>query len=164
MADISKITSILETVEDMSPSGFAIAFHIRMTASEFQFQTYPKDWMKTYSEKGYVMVDPIVAWGFSNNGAIRWSELAELDTHNIFEQSKTYGLNYGVAIGVEHDETRSVAGFARPDREHTDAEIAELTGHVSALHRLTASKNGMSEELRNELHQLSIRMTHPGTT
>ena len=164
MADISKITSILETVEDRSPSGFAIAFHIRMTASEFQFQTYPKEWMKTYSEKGYVMVDPIVAWGFANNGAIRWSELAHLDSHDIFAQSKHYGMNFGVAIGVEHDDTRSVAGFARPDREHTDKEIAILTECVSELHLLTASKKGMSEDLRAELHRLSVRMTHPSTT
>jgi len=164
MADISKITALIEKVEDMSPSGFAIAFHIRMTTAEFQFQTYPRDWTKTYSEKGYVMVDPTVIWSFSNTGAIRWSDLADLDSHDVFGQAKAYGINHGLAVGVEHDETRSVAGFARPDRAHTDAEMIELTECVSELHKLTASKNGMDEDLRAALHELSIKMTHPSTT
>jgi len=161
MADMNKITSLLENVEDLAPAGFAIAFHIRLTSSEFQFQTYPKAWMKIYSEQGFVMSDPTVSWGFTNIGAIRWSELADQDTLKIYEQSKAFGLNYGAAIGIEADGTRSLAGFARPDREYSEDELARLLGFVGDLHGLTASKTGMSQELRDELHSLSVKMTHP---
>jgi len=164
MADIGKIKILLESVENLAQSGFAIAFHIRLTSPDFLFQTYPKNWIDMYSEKGYVMVDPIVRWGFTETGSIRWSKLGDLDDQNILEQSLDYGMAYGVAIATETGGSRSVAGFARPDREYTDAEITQLTQCVQSLHELTVSKDGMDAALRDELTQLSIKMTHPATT
>jgi LuxR family transcriptional regulator len=152
MANIGRVKSLLEQVENLSSSGFAIAFHIRLTSPDFLFQTYPKDWIDIYSEKGYVMVDPIVRWGFTQTGAIRWSGLGDLDDQNILKQSLAYGMAYGVA------------GFARKDREYTDDEINVLTQHVQDLHEQTASRTGMDETLRNELHDLSVNMTHPAAT
>lgn len=163
MADIGKIEALLGGVREQSPAGFAIAFHIRLTSPDFLFQTYPKEWTDTYSEKGYVMVDPIVRFGFTQTGAERWSNLADDDEHGIFDQSLKYGMKYGVAISTETDGSRSVAGFARPDREYSDAEIAQLSQAVQDLHALTASSTGMPDDLRAELHRLSIEMTHPVT-
>lgn len=164
MANIGRVKSLLEQVENLSSSGFAIAFHIRLTSPDFLFQTYPKDWIDIYSEKGYVMVDPIVRWGFTQTGAIRWSGLGDLDDQNILKQSLAYGMAYGVAIATETEGSRSVAGFARKDREYTDDEINVLTQHVQDLHEQTASRTGMDETLRNELHDLSVNMTHPAAT
>ncbi len=161
MADFSNITSLLENVEDMAPSGFAIAFHLRLTTSELQFQTYPRKWNEIYSERGYVMSDPIVGWAFANTGVTRWSDLKSLDTLDIMGQCSEYGMKFGAAVGVESGDTRSVAGFARPDREYTDKELSTLNEYVQQLHDLTASKTGMSEDLRAELHRLSVEMTHP---
>lgn len=164
MADIGKIKVLLESIENLAPSGFAIAFHIRLTSPDFLFQTYPKDWINLYSERGYVMVDPIVRWGFTETGSIRWSLLGAMDDQKILEQSLAFGMAYGVAIAIETDGSRSVAGFARPDREYTDEEIKQLSQCVQALHDMTASKGGMAENLRTQLHQLSVKMTHPPTT
>lgn len=164
MADIGKIKQLLEDVEGLSASGFAIAFHIRLTSPDFLFQTYPKDWIDIYSERGYVMVDPIVRWGFTQTGSVRWSSLQDMDDHDIFEQSLAFGMTYGCAIATETDGSRSVAGFARADREFSDAEIEQLVAHTQDLHDLTASKTGMTKELRDELHRLSVKMTHPATT
>ncbi|SLN59256.1 autoinducer binding domain-containing protein [Pseudooctadecabacter jejudonensis] len=161
MADLEKITDLIETAEDMAPAGFAIAFHIRMTSSEFQFQTYPKAWMDLYNSKGFIMSDPTVGWAFANTGSIRWSALSDQDALKIYEQSADFGIKYGTAIGVEAGGSRSIAGFARPDREYTDAEMQTLTDHVQDLHSLTASETGMTPEVRAELHKLSVRMTHP---
>lgn len=163
MADIEKIKSLLESVENMSASGFAVAFHVRLTSPDFLFQTYPEDWNAIYSEKGYVMVDPIVRWGFTELGSIRWSDLKDQDEHNILDQSLAYGMAYGAAVSLEADGTRSFAGCARPDREYTDAEIQELSGYIHELHSQTTSKTGMSDELRAELLALSIKMTHPSS-
>lgn len=161
MADIIQIKDHLTILEVLSPAGFAIAFHIRLTSPDFLFQTYPKAWIDTYSQKGYVMVDPIVRWGFAQTGSIRWSLLKELDQENILEQSLEYGMNYGVAISYETDSSRSVAGFARSDREFSDPEIVELSRHIHDLHDLTATKTGMTDEMRSHLHDLSVQMTHP---
>lgn len=158
--EIGKIKVLLESVENMAPSGFAIAFHVRLTSPDFLFQAYPKEWTDLYSEKGFVMDDPIVRWGFSETGFIRWSDLSEIDDKKILEQSLAYGMNFGVAIAHEAACSRSVAGFSRADREYTDEEINQLTQCVKALHDLTASKDGMDADLRDELRQLSVKMTH----
>lgn len=163
MADIEKIRALLKKVEKLSPSGFGIAFHFRLTSPDFLFQTYPKNWIDIYSEKGYIMHDPVVRWGFTETGAIRWADIELSDEYNILEESVSYGLKYGIAITVESGGTRSGGGLARADREFTDAEISELTGYIQDLHDLTATQTGMSEELRNELHDLSVKMTHPAT-
>lgn len=161
MADTAKIKMLIESVRDKAPAGFAIAFHIRLTSSDFLFQSYPKEWIDIYSEKGYVMVDPIVRFGFSNNGHKRWSELADEDEHGILQESSEFGLKFGVAIATQTENSKSVAGFARSDREYSDQEIEELEKDVQALHDLTASSTGMDTEVREELHRLSIEMTHP---
>lgn len=164
MADIHKIENILRTVTERSPAGFAIAFHIRHMAPDFLFQTYPKNWIDLYSEKGWVMADPIVRWGFGDTGHRRWSDLDMLDDQGILEQSAKYGMSYGVAIATEAGGSRSVAGFSRNDREFTDDEIAALARDVDDLHAATASSSGMATDLRSALHDLSVKMTHPPTT
>ncbi len=164
MADIGRIQTLLEQVQSLSPSGFGIAFHFRLTSPDFLFQTYPKDWIDIYSEKGYIMLDPVVRWGFTETGSIRWSDIDLPDDHKILEESARYGLKYGVALTVESGGTRSGGGLARNDREYTDAEITELTGYVRELHDQTASKDGMVPELQQELNRLSVDMTHPPST
>jgi len=164
MADIKKVEEILLDVTERSPAGFAIAFHIRLMAPDFLFQTYPKNWIDLYSEKGWVMADPIVRWGFTETGHIRWSDLGGLDDQGILEQSAKYGMSYGLAIATEEGGSRSVAGFSRNDREFTDDEIAVLARDVEDLHAATASTNGMGADVRGALHDLSVKMTHPPTT
>ncbi|MFT5743001.1 MAG: LuxR family transcriptional regulator [Paracoccaceae bacterium] len=156
-----EIVRILTDLQAASPSGFAIAFHIRFTTPDFLFQTYPKAWIDRYSEQGMVMKDPIVRWGFSEVGAIRWSELEETDEAGIIAQSQNFGMNFGIASAIDENGSRSVAGFARHDREFTDDEIAYLESALAELHHLTAHKDGMSAELRNYLQELSVRFTHP---
>lgn len=157
------IKRLISEMSAKSPSGFAVAFHIRFTTPDFLFQTYPKDWIDLYSQKGMVMVDPIVRWGFANTGTIRWSELQDLDSEGILKMSAGYGLSFGFACATEEGGSRSVAGFARNDRDFTDDEIAGLQANVIELHRATASTDGMSDELRDILKQMSIQYTHPGT-
>lgn len=107
------------------------------------------------------MVDPIVRWCFTQNGAARWSQLVDMDDQDVMGQSAAYGMKFGVAISTDTGNSRSVAGFARSDHEYTDAEIAALTAEVQTLHDLTATANGMDKKMRESLHQLSVRMTHP---
>lgn len=161
MADLDHIRTILLRIEEQSSSGFAIAFHIRFTTPEFLIQTYPPDWTNLYSERGYVMGDPTVRWGFENTGVKRWSDLSGDDPMGIFEESAKFGLVHGMTVATEADGSRSVASFARADREFADEEIAELEGLVATLHRETATKDGMDPKLRDELHRMSVKMTHP---
>jgi len=161
MPELEEIRQLLVELEGLSPSGFAIAFHVRFTTADVLFQTYPKDWIDIYSEKGFVMVDPIVKFGFTQTGHARWSDLKAMDEADIFTMSQAYNMNYGVAIATDSLDSRSVAGFARGDREYTDEEIELLTDYVERLHVLTAFKDGMPHDLREELQRMSVKMTHP---
>lgn len=156
-----EIRRIMERLSEQSPSGFAIAFHIRYTTPDFLFQTYSKSWIDIYSQQGFVMHDPIVAWGFANTGTVRWSDLAKDDPMGVLEQAAPYGLRFGFAWAVDRDGHRSVAGFARPDREFTDAEIAAISHDVTILHAQTARGDALSPETREELKQMSVAFTHP---
>jgi len=159
MEPAEKIRDIIIALEAQSPAGFAIAFHIRFTRPDFLFQTYSKTWTDIYSQSGFVMHDPIVRWGFENTGAIRWSMLD--DPVGVLEKARPHGLVYGFACAVENGGTRSVAGFARADREFTDSEIAAIAAQVATLHDETAKAGALSAETREELRQMSIRFTHP---
>ncbi len=164
MVDITKIKELLSSLSPLAESGCAIAFHIRLTAPDFLFQTYPKEWTDLYSNRGYVMADPTVRWGFSETGSIRWSDLHDQDEQKIFEQSLAFGLNYGVSIATDTNNSRSFASFSRADREYNEAEIAQLTQTVEALHEITASNSGMDAALRDELTAVSAKMTRANAT
>ena len=157
MTDISKIKELIESVDKLAGSGFAIGCHLQMTSPELLLQTYPKEWTDIYSEKSLVMVDPTVRWGFTEVGAIRWSALKDQDDQNILGQCATYGMAFGVMIAIDMDNSRSIAGFSRPDREFTDAEISQLSQCTKTIHELTASSNGMDANLREELLQFTAK-------
>lgn len=159
----SVIEGHLARIKALSPSGFAIAFHIRYTTPDFLFQTYSKDWLSIYSQEGLVMQDPIVGWSFANNGWIRWSDLENDDPAGVLERSAAFGMRYGIAMGVEEDGSRSVAGFARPDREYEEQEVDILLEEVRSLHLATLEAGRLSAAARDELKRMSVKFTHPDT-
>ena len=156
------IRRYIARLQDRSPSGFAIAFHIHFTTSDFLFQTYDQEWIDLYSKEGLVVHDPVVRWGFENTGWTRWSDLPYDDPRGVMAQAHRFGLTYGIAAGIEEGGSRSVAGFARADREYTDAEARVLLADATALHLATAVAGRLSPEARAELRQMSVEYTHPG--
>ena len=159
----SRIQAILQDLEGRCPAGFALAFHVKYTTPDYLFQTYATAWMDIYSQKGFVMLDPTVRWGFENTGHVRWSDLAGLDEAGVLKEAAEHGLAFGICFATDTGGSRSVCSFARGDREFTDAEAAELTALAEELHELTADLGSLSPETAAELRRLSIRFTHPGS-
>ncbi|MCO4848318.1 MAG: autoinducer binding domain-containing protein [Yoonia sp.] len=160
MADQLEIHRLLEEVQKIATAGFALAFHVRFTTPTFLFQTYASDWLDHYSQNGFVMSDPTVAWGFENTGAIKWSELAEQDTMNVLTKAAEFGLKYGTACGVEAGESRSLGSFARADREFDADETKMLVDMMTKLHMLTANIKTISPETNAALRTMSVQFTH----
>jgi LuxR family transcriptional regulator, quorum-sensing system regulator SdiA len=121
----------------MAPGGYFVGLHIRFTAPLFTFQTYRQEWLDHYTEKGYVLRDPMVAWGFSTVGSSRWSDPSVPDPFGIFKEAAQYGLKYGVTVSCGPVKSRSIASFARVDREFEDHEIAAIAKIVHRLHDVT---------------------------
>jgi LuxR family transcriptional regulator len=160
MAHRTSIAVFLRELDQRSPAGFAIALHIRFTTPAYLFQTYPKRWMDHYSEHGMVVNDPTVHWGVQNLGRIRWSELERIDSAGVLEAAKNYGLMNGVTVALYRGGTRTIASFARADRDYDHIEMEELEELLGQLHDTTAALPKLSPADRRALRELSVRLTH----
>lgn len=150
----------MRRLRQRSPAGFAIALHVEFTRPKYLFQAYDKDWLDHYSSNGLVMRDPTVHWGFENTGAIRWSDLADDDPTGVLAQAAGYGLNFGLTVAVHAEGSRSIASFARSDREMCELDISAISADVKELHRDTFDAQSITPELHTTLKHLSIYLTH----
>ena len=160
MSRRESIAALLIDLDRRSPAGYAIALHIRFTTPTYLFQTYSKRWMDHYSAAGLVVHDPTVHWGFSSLGHIRWSELEAFDVHGILKKAKDFGLMNGVAAAVVLSGSRSIASFARADREYEEKEMQQLEDDLARLHGETSGTDGLSASDHRVLTELSVRLTH----
>lgn len=133
----SRIDLKLKELGPLAPLGFFIGLHIRFTAPLMTFQTYDKAWLDHYTENGFVLRDPMTAWGFSSTGAIRWDDPRLPDPFHLFRDAAKFGLKYGVTISCGPIKSRTIASFSRGDRNFTDNEIARLRALVHELHDMT---------------------------
>jgi LuxR family transcriptional regulator, quorum-sensing system regulator SdiA len=134
----------LATLTKLAPSGYALGLHIRFASALIMVQTYDPEWVEIYTDRGFLMADPLVFWAFAQEGAIRWSALNLPDPQNILSQATAFGLNFGVAISHGPNASRSIGGFARHDREFLDDEIVEISQLVTALHHETTPPEQLS--------------------
>jgi len=154
------IAAPLAELNEMSPTGFAIALHVQFSTPVFLFQTYPKDWSDHYTSHGLVLHDPAVRWGFNNTGTIRWRDQAEDDPAGVIEQARQHGLKYGISVALNQQGSRSIAAFSRGDRDFLDIEIDEIRDRVEILHRETAGIETLPPDVVQALKDMSIRLTH----
>lgn len=153
-----RISSLLARLHQASPAGFAIALHVRFASPKYLFQSYDKEWLDAYSRDGLVLHDPVVRWGFSHEGTIRWSELE--DPAGVMQRSAQYGLRFGIVVALLRDGWRTMAGFARSDREFTADEVRALTEYLVELHDRTEPVEALSPVVHQTLKQMSIYLTH----
>lgn len=157
----NEISETLGRLNELAPAGYALGFHIGYTTPKFLFQSYPKAWLDHYSSNGLLMVDPMVAWGFGNEGTERWSALD--DNAGTMKLAGDFGMKYGVVVACVSDDSRSLGGFSHPEREFTDAEITQLYDGFDAIHSMTADTAQLDPETVAQLKKMSIMVTHPGS-
>lgn len=127
----------LKRLDARAPKGFFLGLHIRFTSPVMSFQTYNQAWTDHYTDNGYVLRDPMTAWGFCTTGSTRWSNKKIPDPFGIFKKAAEFGLRYGVTISCGAISSRTIASIARADRDFTDAEIDEIQQIVLRLHEMT---------------------------
>lgn len=158
MTSITDIAKTLEALQAHAPSGFALAMRINFTTPSYLFQTFPTKWTNYYADKGFMFEDPVVIWGISEVGNIRWSALT-LGDRNILKESAAYGLVYGIACATHSHGAQSFCGIARPDREYTDAECEEIYALFVTFHEQISTFETLdpkaSEQLRLFASQVS---------
>ncbi|WP_368392929.1 helix-turn-helix transcriptional regulator [Thioclava arctica] len=103
------------------------------------------NWVDIYTRRGLFVHDPSMRWIYSNQGAIRWSELALPDPAGVIPLARDLNLNFGATISVRGDADvgrRSYAVLFRADREFDDRELTETFAMLKRLH--TRGQSGPS--------------------
>jgi LuxR family transcriptional regulator len=150
----------LSRLAELAPKGYALGLHIRFASAHIMIQTYDPRWIEVYTEKGYMLCDPLVSWGFGNEGAVRWSGINHPDPHDVFGQAAAFGLTYGVAVSHGPVSSRTIGGFARGDREFTDAELAAIQTIVRQLHDDSTPPESLTAAQRMALRLIAKGSRH----
>ncbi|MDP3195292.1 autoinducer binding domain-containing protein [Tabrizicola sp.] len=124
----------LDELRLLAPAGYFIGLHIRFTSPLMTYQTYDHRWVEHYTANAYVLRDPATIWGMANTGVIRWSDPAFSDPHRILPEAAVFGLRYGLTVACGPTSSRSIAGFARADREFETQEIRMIQSCVKRMH------------------------------
>lgn len=156
-----RLKTLLARLKLQSPRGFATAFQIEFATPKYFFHTYDAEWMNYYSQKGIVMKDPAVRWGFANDGIASWSDLQDLDDYGIFDKAAEFGLNYWTVMATSDNGLKSIGAFSRSDREFSDDERKHLFTSFKSLHLLTFQGPEIEPEFGEMLLELSIQHTSP---
>jgi len=135
----------LKKLSLLSAAGYFIGLHIRYAAPLMQFSTYNQDWLDHYTEKAFALRDPTIAWGFSTEGACRWSEFTIPDPFELFEEAKGFGLEFGLSVSCGPVSSRTIASFARADRDFNDSEIEEISLIIRRLHDKTEPPESLTK-------------------
>lgn len=159
MSSASEIVGILSTLKDVAPAGYAIALHIHFTTPMYLFQSYPREWVDKYSQEGLVLHDPTVRWGFGNTGPIRWSELAADDEAGVLIAAQKHGLSFGMTVAQTSAARKSIASFARSDREFSDTEVAQVCVLFDDLIQRTIAPGALTDQDQEFLRRMSVAVT-----
>jgi LuxR family transcriptional regulator, quorum-sensing system regulator SdiA len=144
----------------LAPAGYFVGLHIRFTSPLLTFQTYDQAWIDHYTNNGYVLRDPMTAWGFSTTGHIRWSDERLMDPFGLFKEAATYGLRHGFTFSCGPISSRTIASFARSDREFHDSEIESMSATVLRLHDITEPPESLSRSQIEALNCVANGMRH----
>jgi LuxR family transcriptional regulator len=140
-----EINKCLREIGRIASEGYFIGLHIRFAAPIMQFQTYPKAWTDHYTRQAYALRDPTIAWGFSAEGACRWSEFKLPDPFGILVEARRFGLNYGVTVSCGPISSRTIASFTLREREFRDDEIETISQLIRRLHDLAQPPEGLTK-------------------
>jgi len=160
MTDTLGLDRGLAQLSDFAPKGYALGLHIRFASAHLLIQTYDPRWTEIYTERGYMLADPTVFWGFGNDGSIRWSEIDLPDPHDILGQAGSFGMKYGVAIALGPTASRTIGGFARDDREYENAEIRQIVEIVEELHAASTPPEQLTAAQRMALRLIARGNRH----
>ncbi len=155
MSKVIGLDRILSKLDAFSPKGYFVGLHIRFASPLIMFQTYAQEWTDKYTENGYALRDPMVAWGFSEDGAIRWSEITLPDTFNIMGEARDHGLKYGVAVSCGPLNSRTIAACARDDREYENDEMSAISKIVLDLHQASEPPEDLTQAQKEALRLIA---------
>jgi LuxR family transcriptional regulator len=137
MTNVKAMAEHLARLSALCDTGYALAIHIKYTRPALLYRTYTQEWIDHYSEKGLMLVDPVVRWGITNTGLVQWDDLSHDDSAGVLTDARRFGLTNGITYSVGNPSSRTIAGFTKSGTAFSATEVAEMTGIVDTVHALT---------------------------
>lgn len=132
----------------IAPAGFYLAIRVGFAFPVAEANTLPSEWIRRYTQRGYMMQDPVMGWVYSNTGAIRWSDLEFRGPSNVIQDARNFGLKYGLTVcctSMGDNGLRSYGNFTRSDREFSDEEIHILKSRIENFHQTYAPPKNLTK-------------------
>jgi LuxR family transcriptional regulator, quorum-sensing system regulator SdiA len=152
---VTSVAAHLQDLRAMCDSGYALAIHIRYTRPSLLYRSYHQAWIDHYSERGFMLTDPVVHWGLTHIGSINWADLSKEDTEGVLRDALAHGLHNGWTYATGPATARTIAGLTKTGADFTAAERAEIARIVDALHALTEGLDAMPAEDQAALRALN---------
>lgn len=149
------VAQLLGRLNTFCDRGFALAVHIRYTRPSLLYQTYEQTWSDNYSEKGYMLTDPVVHWGLTNLGWVEWATLVDRDPEGVIADAIAHGLTNGWTYSLGTASSRTIAGLPRSGANFSAAERDELAQIVAAIHEETEGFESFPSDLQDRLRALA---------
>ena len=158
----SGIEHELLRIQEMAPKGYFVGLHIRFAAPLLTYVTYPDDWRAHYNARAYHLRDPMVAWGFSREGVIRWADIpSEIpDTFGILPEAGKFGLTHGICCSYGPISSRTIVAAARSEPEFTDDEMAEFNFLTKRMHKVTEPPHSLTPAQIDALRRIDAGDRH----
>jgi LuxR family transcriptional regulator len=164
LPDIEKLETRLRGVV---PGGYMLALNIRYLTPEFLQSTYPSDWVTIYTDRRYVLFDPVVVWARFSVGTTRWSEIPTGYSRgaglHILDHASKFGLNYGGVVssrGPSGSHCLCVLSGARADRELRLSELQSMAAILDEIVEAVGEHAGLAEVELEALRDLAAGLTH----
>jgi LuxR family transcriptional regulator, quorum-sensing system regulator SdiA len=150
---LKQVSACLERLGTLCDTGYLLAVHIRYTRPSLMFKTYPKDWLDHYSERGFMMVDPVVGWAMAQEGTAFWDDLAANDPAGVVAAARSFGLSHGVSFAIGPNTSRTIGSVTR-STPFTPDEIDTMRAIITEIHDLTDGLDQMPAKVQDGLRDL----------
>lgn len=144
----------LRRLKGFCDTGFALAIHIRYTRPTILYQTYSREWSDHYSEKGFMLSDPVVHWGLTHTGRVDWNTLTDQDPEGVISSAVAFGLTNGWTYATGPAGSRTIAGLTRSGEPFSAEDVKEITQIVDNIHELTDGFDQFPPALQDKLRGL----------
>lgn len=155
--DRGKIDEVAEHLSGLSAlcdTGFALAAHIRFAAPSLLYRNYPPDWIATYSQKGFMLSDPVVHYGLANTGTVIWADLAQNDPAGVLSAALAHGLTNGWTYSTGPANSRTICGFTRSGAAFSAGQMDLGRASVDRIHALTDGIEHFPKDMLDALRAL----------
>ena len=152
---VNQFSGHLALLSNICDTGFTIAAQIRFTRPTLLFVTYDRKWIERYNEAGYLFSDPVVAWGMTHLGAIRWNALKEQDIAGVLSDARRQGLRNGWTYATGNDAARSIASFSRSTAFSAE-NVALISSIIDDIHAMTEGFDQFTPQTQAALRALCV--------